>query len=296
MAADLHAHSTRSDGLLTPTLLVEAARGAGLRALALTDHDTVSGVDEARLAAAELELELIAGVELSIRDVDPATGAVADHHLLGLFVDPAAPALLACLERLQEQRRDVARDTLARLAELGLPVDPARVAAFAAGATVTRPHIARAMVEAGHVPDERTAFARYLGNGKPAAIVRATPGPAETIAVVQTAGGIASLAHPVFPSDGDTETRLRAVPGTLDRLRAVGLQAVETRYPDATPAISDQLARWAAERDLLITSGSDYHGPDKAPFVPLGHTTATDAELSALRALLQPLPAKLDGA
>ncbi len=296
MAADLHAHSTRSDGLLSPTLLVEAAHRAGLRALALTDHDAVSGVEEARLAAAELGLELIAGVELSIRDVDPATGAVADHHLLGLFIDPAAPALRAFLERLQEQRRDVARETLARLAQLGLPVDPARVAAFAAGATVTRPHIARAMVEAGHVPDERSAFARYLGNGKPAAVERATAPPAETIAVVHAASGIASLAHPVFPSDGDTDLRLRAVPGTLDRLRAAGLQAVEARYPDATPAISDQFARWAAERDLLVTSGSDYHGPDKAPFVPLGHTTASDAELSALRALVEPLPAKLDGA
>jgi predicted metal-dependent phosphoesterase TrpH len=294
MAADLHAHSTRSDGLLSPTQLVAAAHRTGLRALALTDHDAVGGVEEATLAAAELGLELIPGVELSIRDVEPATGSVADHHVLGLFVDPAAPALLAFLERLQEQRRDVARETLARLAELGLPVDPARVAAFAAGATVTRPHIARAMVEAGHVPDERSAFARYLGNGKPAAVERATPPPAEAIAVVRAAGGIASLAHPVFPSDGDTELRLRAVPGTLDRLRAVGLLAVETRYPDATPAISEQLAGWAAERGLLTTSGSDYHGPNKAPFVPLGDTTATDAELSALRALVELLPAKLD--
>jgi 3',5'-nucleoside bisphosphate phosphatase len=293
--ADLHTHSTRSDGALDPAALVEAARAAGVTILALTDHDSVAGIAEASAAAAAAaRVELVPGVELSFRDAHPAAGLAADHHLLGLFVDPLAPGLLAFLEALQEGRREMARETVAALGRLGLPISWERVQALAAGATVTRPHIARALVEAGHVASEREAFERLLGNGKPAAVERPAPSPAAAIAAVRAAGGVASLAHPVFAHDADAADRLAALPAQLDRLVADGLAAVECSYPDATPALGGQLRAWARERDLAVSGGSDYHGPGRAPYMGLGHSAVDEAAVAALRA--RRLPAKLDRA
>jgi 3',5'-nucleoside bisphosphate phosphatase len=284
MAADLHTHTNRSDGLLAPAELARAAGRAGLRAIALTDHDSVAGVDEARATAEQVGLELVPGVELSIRERDPETGEVVDNHLLGLFIEPAAAEFVAFLDRLQEGRRAMARDVLASLEQLGVRLDPGRVEALAAGAAVTRPHIARAMVEAGYVASEREAFERYLGNGKLAAPERPVPTPAEAIAVVRAAGGVAALAHPVFARDAGSAERLATVPRQLVRLRALGLAGVECFYPDATPEVTARLEAWARERGLIATGGSDYHGPGKAPYAPLGQAAVDDAVLDLLRA------------
>lgn len=284
MVADLHAHTKRSDGLLEPAELVAAAQAKGLHALAITDHDSVAGIEAARAAAAERGVELVAGVELSIRDVDPTSGHTTDHHLLGWFVDPSATALLSFLDRLQEERRSTARLTLALLDQMGLPVDPARVAQLAAGAVVTRPHIARALVEAGHVTSEREAFERFLGSGRPAALERPSPSATDAIGAIRGAGGVAGLAHPVFSQDPGWRERLVTLPAQLDRMAAAGLRAVECAYPDATPAIAEQLTAWARERGLVRTGGSDYHGPGCAPYVELGHSAVTQAVVEALRA------------
>jgi predicted metal-dependent phosphoesterase TrpH len=282
MRVDLHTHSSRSDGVLAPAELVRLAREAGLDALALTDHDSLAGLDEARQAGASLGVEVIAGVELSLRNQG------SDEHLLGFFVDPRTPDLVVYLDELQATRHRMAEETLAALERLGVPVDPRRVAELASGAVVTRPHIARAMVEAGHVASEQEAFDRYLGSGKPAAIPRPSPEPMRAIQLVRAAGGVAALAHPVFPQDAGWEQRLASTPERLDRLQAAGLQAVECSYPDATPEITAQLLAWTRERGLLATAGTDYHGPDKAPFAPLGTVTVDDEVLSALRALSTP--------
>jgi 3',5'-nucleoside bisphosphate phosphatase len=279
LKVDLHTHSSRSDGMLAPAELVRLAREVGLDALALTDHDSLAGLDEARRAGAELGVEVIAGVELSVRNQG------SDEHLLGFFVDPEFPDLVAYLDELQASRHRMADETLAALERLGLPLDPRRVAELASGAVVTRPHIARAMVEAGHVASEQEAFDRYLGSGKPAAIARPNPDPMRAIRLVRAAGGVAGLAHPVFRQDAGWERRLAATPERLDNLQAAGLQAVECYYPDATPEITAQLLTWTHQRGLLATAGSDYHGPAKAPFAPLGSASVDEAVLSALRAL-----------
>ncbi len=285
MLTDLHTHTSRSDGLLGPGALVAAAHAAGLKALALTDHDSVAGIAEAAAEAARLGMTLVPGVELSFRDVDAASGRTAEHHMLGLFVAPAAPGLLAYLHGLQQERRSMADATLARLRQLGLPVSAARVAELAAGAVVTRPHIARAMVEAGYVATVGEAFERFLGSGRPAAVERPGPGAAATIAAIRGAGGVASLAHPVFGQEADWAERLATLPGLLDRLVQSGLAAVECRYPDATPAIAEQLAAWAGERGLIRTGGSDYHGPDRAPYAELGHSAVGTEVVSQLSAI-----------
>ena len=282
--ADLHTHTSRSDGLLEPADLARAASEAGIGILGLTDHDSVAGVEEADAAGSSLGIRVIPGVELSVRGTDPETAARVDDHLLGLFVDPAAPALLAYLERLQRSRETMADETIALLARLGVPVDPERVAQLAAGAVVTRPHIARAMVEAGHVASEREAFDRYLGNGRPAALERPTPDHATAIATVRAAGGVAVLAHPVFGQEPDWTARLERVGPRLADLAAKGLAGVECAYPDVTPTIAEQLLAWTRERGLVSTGGSDYHGPDKAPYAPLGRSAVAEEVVQALEA------------
>ena len=282
--ADLHTHSNRSDGLLAPAELARQARAAGLACLALTDHDSVAGVAEAAAAGEQLGVLVIPGVELSARDVDPGTGERSEDHLLGFFVDPSAPSLRAYLADLQAARVAMAQETLATLARLGVPVDPARVARLAEGAVITRPHIARALVEAGQVASEREAFDRFLGSGRPAAPERPAPGPASAIAAVRAAGGVTGLAHPVFGREPDWAERLARIPSRLERLMADGLAAVECFYPDATPAMTDHLLACTRGRGLIATGGSDYHGPGKAPCAPLGHCAVGGEVVEALRA------------
>jgi predicted metal-dependent phosphoesterase TrpH len=140
------------------------------------------------------------------------------------------------------------------------------------------------MVEAGHVASEQEAFDRYLGSGKPGAIPRPNPDPRRAIRLVRAAGGVAALAHPVFHQDAGWQQRLASTPQRLDRLQAAGLQAVECFYPDATPDITAQLLAWTRERGLLAIGGTDYHGPDKAPFAQLGTVSVDEDVLTALRA------------
>jgi predicted metal-dependent phosphoesterase TrpH len=277
MAADLHTHSTRSDGVLAPAELIRQAHAAGLAALALTDHDTLAGIDEARVAAATFGIRLLPGVELSVRDSERI-----EDHLLGLFVDPGSAELQAFLSELQAQRESMAQRTIDALAQLGVPVDLQRVHELARGAVVTRPHIARAMVEAGHVASEQEAFERFLGSGKPAAPPRPAPDPATAIRLVREAGGVSSLAHPVFPQDAEAAERLAGLPKRLDALVSAGLQGMECYYPDATPEVTKRLLGLARERNLVVTGGSDFHGPGKAPNAPLGQHAVDERVLRDL--------------
>jgi predicted metal-dependent phosphoesterase TrpH len=283
MLADLHTHTSRSDGVLAPGELVRQARAAGLECIALTDHDSLAGVEEALAAGSGVGLRVIAGVELSVRDAERN-----DEHLLGWFIDPSSAVLQAYLAELQDSRRAMAAQTLKLLAGLGVPVSAERVAELAAGAVVTRPHIARAMVEAGHVGSEREAFERYLGTGQPASAERPSPSPERAIGAIRSAGGVAGLAHPVFEQDGNARERRASVAVRVDRLAEQGLAAVECFYPDASDALRVDLARLAATRGLVATGGTDYHGPEKAPFAPLGTVTAPPDTVQALERLARP--------
>jgi 3',5'-nucleoside bisphosphate phosphatase len=278
MRADLHTHTARSDGVLSPSELVGQAKAAGLEYLAVTDHDSVAGIEEAAEAAAKVQMQLIAGVELSVKD-----GAGVDDHLLGFFVDHHAESLQAYLQKLQQDREAMAEQTIQALEAIGLHVSRERVKELATGAVVTRPHIARVMVEQGYVTSEQEAFDRYLGSGKPAAPRRPTPHISTAIDAIKAAGGVAGLAHPIFAQDADAHSRLENLPKRLDALKELGLHALECHYPDATPEVSQRLLDLAHQKGLIATGGTDYHGPGKAPFAPLGQVSVDEDVVEALR-------------
>ncbi len=247
---DLHAHSTASDGAFAPRDVVGHAHRAGLAALALTDHDTVAGVGEARAAGDELGVDIIAGVELSAVDGERET------HLLGLHLVHAA-ALETSLVAFRDTRRTRADEIVGRLNELGVPVTVDAVLAEAAGGAIGRPHVARAIIKGGWVRDNREAFDRYLGSGRPAFVQKHQLSLADAIALVHEAGGIAVFAHP-----GHEGTRDRIEP-----MVALGLDGVEVRHPSHS---AEDIARLGALTEffgMVPSGGSDWHGATGGPRV-----------------------------
>ena len=247
MAVDLHAHSTASDGALSPAELVAQAAAAGVRTLALTDHDTFAGLDEATRAADALGVELIPGVEISVRH-RPGT-----FHLLGYFSASAPRPLADRLQEMLARREDRARKILDRLDALGAPVEWDDVRARAQGA-IGRPHIAEALVAAGHVPDRQTAFDRYLGNRAAAFEPSRGLDANEAIDLVRASGGAAVLAHPFSLALGR-----RQLTATIQRLAARGLAGIEVHRADHLPDQFRTLHALAGRHDLIPCGGSDFH-------------------------------------
>lgn len=240
---DLHAHSTASDGAVSPSELVEAAVRAKLHAIAITDHDTIAGNDEAFATGASLGIRVVPGCELSAYHGD------SEVHLLALHIRHA-DAIRSSLEGFQRERVDRGYAIVERLAVAGVPVSIDDVLAEAAGGALGRPHIARAMVRAGHVADFRDAFDRYLGAGKCAYVAKPRLEVADAIGLAHSAGALAVWAHP-----GREGTRER-----LTQLASLGLDGVEVRHPGHTPADTQRLGRLAEELDLVPSGGSDWHG------------------------------------
>lgn len=269
---DLHAHSTASDGTLSPTDAVLAAQAAGLVAFALTDHDTLAGIAEARVAADACGLRLIPGVELSVhRGSD-------ELHLLGLHIRDV-DALQERLEAFRGFRRSRAEQMVTRLNAAGLALTFDAVLGEADGAAIGRPHVARAMVAGGFVKDVREAFDRWLAAGRPAYVDKERLDVAEGIAMIHEAGGIAVLAHP--GSDGRRET--------IEPLAAVGLDGVEVRHPSHSREDELRLAALAAHFGLVISGGSDWHGAMNggrvlgAMQIPLAWLETQDARVAERR-------------
>ena len=247
---DLHMHSTASDGAASPRELVIAAAAAGLGAIALTDHDTVDGLDEARRAGADLGVDVIAGVELSAFENDRET------HLLGLHLSDLA-AIETSLETFRAARRTRAERIVAALNALGVPVTLAAVMVEAGTGAIGRPHIARALIAGGWVRDTREAFDRYLGFGKPAFIPKHVLGLADAIRLVHAAGGLAVLAHP-----GGSGVRT-----WLELLAGLGLDGVEVRHPGHSAEDIARLGALADHLGLVPSGGSDWHGATSGPRV-----------------------------
>jgi hypothetical protein len=259
---DLHTHSTYSDGSSTPIALVGEARAAGLSAIALTDHDVLDGLGEARAAGAREGLEVVCGVEMSAR---LPTGEV---HILGYEIDPAeGTPLQAALVRLRAARETRMPQILERLRRLGMPIAPDEVRAIAGAGSTGRPHVAQAMVRHGYVKSVDEAFARFLREGGPAYLLREMLVPSEAVALIRGAGGLAAIAHPGllrFGGTGDLEAFAKS-------LEAEGLEALEC-FTSAHDAGTTQACVGIARRlGLLVTGGSDYHGDRKAG-VRLGRT------------------------
>jgi predicted metal-dependent phosphoesterase TrpH len=271
---DLHTHSTYSDGLLSPALLVEEAASRGVRILALTDHDTVAGIAEARVAGERLGVEIIPGVELSA--ALPGGGEV---HLLGYFVDVEDSDFLAQLAGYARARSERMERMVERLNRIGAPVAIERVREIAGHGTVGRPHLGRALVEAGYAEDLSDAFARFIGGGKPAFVPRPRVDPRDAIALVRAAGGVPVMAHP-FSTGG--------VESVLDRLVPAGLAGMEVDYGEYTPEDREILRQIAARRGLIATGGSDYHGPDRRSARELGSAPVSLESVAALQRVLHP--------
>ncbi len=267
---DLHSHTTRSDGMLSPVELVTKAAADGVTTLAVTDHDTLAGLSEAQAAAAGLGVRIVPGIELSV------THHEKDFHVLGLFVDPSDPALAGLLEARRLDRIERVHQTIAKLETLGAPITFEQVAAHgAADGVLGRPHIARALIAAGHVAALDEAFARYLKNGGPAHIPYPKLGADEGIAAVRAAGGVTSLAHPLI-DDGDA---------LLESFKEAGIDAVEVWHPSHSPSQSRHLDERATELGLLRSGGADFHGTGKIHSLTLGNPGCTPEAFAALEAL-----------
>lgn len=267
---DLHAHSTASDGSRTPTAVVEEAKRVGLAALALTDHDTVAGLDEARAAGDRLGVRVVSGVELSAVEGDEET------HMLGLHV-VHLDELEARLIELRTMRRARAESIVRRLHELGVMIEFDEVLERAGGGAIGRPHVARTLVENGWATDFRDAFDRYLGNGRPAYVAKAQLPLVEAIAMIHRAGGLAVLAHP-----GGAGTRRR-----VEALVPLGLDGLEVRHPSHNGEDVSRLGALADHFRLVKSGGSDWHGASDGPRllgslnVPMAWLTQQDEALVA---------------
>ncbi len=275
MLIDLHTHSSVSDGTDSPAVLVGAARAAGLDVVALTDHDTTAGW-AAAAAARPRGLTVVPGLELSCRWFPAGRPPIA-VHLLADLVDPDHPALDAELTRLRAERLSRGERIVTTLAAAGYPVAWERIVEASGGGVVGRPHVARALVEAGVVGSVEEAFATLLHQRGPHHVPKADTDVLEGIALVRAAGGVPVFAH------GLASRRGRVVDDTaIAAMAGAGLVGLEVDHPDHSPAERDHLRGLAGELGLLVTGSSDHHGTNKT--TPLGACTTDPAQYEALLA------------
>ncbi len=240
---DLHAHTTASDGLLSPSELVDLARRTGLSALGVTDHDTMNGLEEAHCAGQSAGLEVVPGVEIS------TSHEGVEIHLLGYFVDRNSSELRAQLSSRREDREERAREMVETLCRLGVPIDYEDVKREAGNGAVGRPHVAAALVARGWVRDRQEAFDRYIADGRPAAVPKPVFPIADAIALLREIGAVPVLAHP----------GLLKRPELLPAFPALGLEGIEVFYPKHLPDQQRDLLAFARSHGLVPTGGSDFH-------------------------------------
>jgi hypothetical protein len=242
---DLHLHTTASDGLLNPSELVQLAQKHHLNAIAITDHDTTDGIAEAQQAAAGAPV-IIPGIELSAVEGD------ADVHMLGYYIRLDNSDFQSKLSQFQSDRLDRGYGMVEKLAALGKPIEWERVLTLANGGAVGRPHVARALVEAGHVGSVAEAFQLYLYTGGPAYVARPRLSPEAAVELIHQAGGVAVLAHPALVPEYDK---------LIERLIPSGLDGVEVVHPKNPQIARANLRGIAVRHNLIITGGSDFHRP-----------------------------------
>ncbi len=243
--ADLHTHTTASDGTLSPAEHVKWAAGQGLAALGITDHDTIAGWEDAMAAALEVGIEIVPGCELST-EVDKT-----EVHILAYYFDPKEPGMAALLERMRGGRRARAKESVEKLQKLGYSQVSLERVLELGGESVGRPHIAAVMVEAGVVRTVADAFDRFLTYGKPAYVPRPKLTPEEAISVVKQAGGVPVVAHPGLIRD-DKWVR---------HFIAQGVMGIEAYHTDHSENQRQFYARWGFDAGLIVTGGTDSHGP-----------------------------------
>ena len=279
---DLHAHSIFSDGTDSPEELARAADACGLAALALTDHDTLDGLDRFLAQQPRTAARLIPGIELSCRFMGRPL------HVLGLFLDHRDPVLQARIQDMGQRRRERNQAMLERLHARAVPITWEEVSVEAPTALVSRTHFARALVRRGAAGSHQDAFQRYIGDDAPCFVPFRDLAPADAARWIREAGGVAVVAHPgrSFPRNFRWDDAMRD-------LRAQGILGFEAYYPDYGPAEERYFLDLAGRLDMVPCGGSDYHGenkPGQALGVGHGSLRVPDAVLSALEALLHRKP------
>lgn len=256
MKVDLHIHTTASDGRLSPEEVVRVAAEQGLSAIAITDHDTLAGIEPALQAAKSLpSLRVIPGLEINTDIPD------SEIHILGYFIDYQDKELKRALENLRNSREARALKMVTKLGELGIDIAWNRVLELAEGASVGRPHIAQAMLERGYISSFKEAFTKYIGRLGPAYAEREKLSPQEAVKLVTNAKGLPVLAH---PADIDNVEEL-----VVD-LKGVGLVGLEAYYDGYDRKLIDSLVHLAVKHRLIVSGGSDFHGFGSDNETPIG--------------------------
>ncbi|MDD2371973.1 MAG: PHP domain-containing protein [Syntrophomonadaceae bacterium] len=247
---DLHIHTTASDGVLTPQEVIDKAVEIGLKGIAISDHDTVAGLEKARqyLNTTSYCLDFIPAVELNTE------AEKEEVHILGYFIDPQNAALNQRLQDIRISRYHRSEQMVSRLQEAGLKINFTQVKELAQGESIGRPHVARALINNNYVASIDEAFEKYIGWGAPGYVPRYKFLPAEAIELIKNAGGIAVLAHPGL---------IKNKKKVLDIIN-LGIEGLEVFYPEHSPEQIEELLRLARRYHLLLTGGSDYHGPGGA--------------------------------
>lgn len=271
---DLHLHTTFSDGSRTPTDVLALASKANVSAVAITDHDTVNGLPEAIQAGRTLGIEVVPGIELSSR------WGNTEVHILGYFLDWNNAELHRHLTRFQDARHVRNPRIIEKLNSLGVHLTYDDVKILAGDASIGRPHIARVLIEKGYVTSAKEAFDRYLADGALAHVPRELPEPAEAIAVIRAARGVAVLAHPSWLD------RSEGIYKISEQLKAAELGGIEVYYSTHRPEQTETYLDVARRLDLLVTGGSDFHGvtkPDIEVGIGRGQLKVPEAVLEPLR-------------
>ena len=258
---DLHMHSIFSDGSMTPEELIAMGSKLGLKAMALTDHDTVAGVARFQAAAEQANMQVLTGVEVSA-DIESGT-----LHVLAYGVDIHNRMLLEHLRWIREGRDERNREILHKLNRMGIRLTMEEVARYAGADVVGRPHIAQALIERKHARDKRDAFDRFLAKGKPAYAERRRLESGSTLELIRLAGGLPIVAHPFTLKRTGKELK-----SYLADLKQQGLAGIEIYYTEHTPDMQRTYAQLADELGLLVTGGSDYHG-SMSPGIHMGSGT-----------------------
>ncbi len=262
IAVDLHMHTTASDGRLTPTELVQLAASKGLQTISVSDHDTTAGLVEAQRAVDTIPgMRLIPGVELSC---DVPGGEV---HMLGYFMDVDDSGFQDILATFRKSRLARGEGMVKKLAEFGMHIEWERVLEIAGDASVGRPHVADALVEAGYFTERSDAFREYLGRNGKAYVERSKLTPPDAVKLLNDVGGVAVFAHPWFERRGNEPEPEQSLIETVEELKAAGLHGMEVHYSMYDEATVDWLADVARAYDLIPCGGSDYHhsGNSKEP-------------------------------
>ncbi|MFC1637517.1 PHP domain-containing protein [Candidatus Margulisiibacteriota bacterium] len=267
MPADLHIHTTFSDGTLGPEEIVRLAKKAGLTTIAITDHDVVAGIDQAQQAGQAVGLEVIPGIELTTEDLD------TEIHILGYFIDHHDPGLIEIITRIQKSREERIFKICEKLKGLGVDLGPEKVFELAGHRAAGRPHVARALLADGHIKDFKEAFIRYIGFNGPAYVSHYKLSPEEAIKLVMAAGGVPVYGHPAVSN------RDQVIP----ELIKAGLAGIEAYYGGHNHSQTRHYLKLAEKYGLLVTGGSDFHGGSTGREIELGQLSLADELMEKLR-------------